>query len=382
MGIKEWFGFGDAHEATPDAEPETRAEEDPTPPVIPSRLIPPSAVTAGDALTLPAVFRAVHLRATALRQLSIDVYNGQGNAQNLPLWLRKPSADVTWRQFVEQTVVSLSLSGNAYWRVRRYEDSGKVESLEALNPNDVLIETSSSGRVTGYQHRGFNLGRDDIKHLSALRVPGSPYGLGPIQAAQSELRGALDNREYASNWVKDAAVPSGVLSSDVALTDAAALNAKRAWNESHGGKAGVAVLGGGLRYQQTFLAPADAQWLEARGYSAVEIARLFGVPLSLMMASQGGSSLTYANHQDLVREWIRFGLAAELTEIEDALTDLLPRTQTCRFNLEAFLRTDAKERYEAHATALAAGFMTVSEVREIEGLPPLDEAPTPREATE
>lgn len=385
MGIKEWLGFSDAHEATPDAEPEVRAEEDPTPPVIPSRLISPSAVTAGDALGLSAVYRAVSLKATAMRQLSIDVFNGQGNAQGLPLWLRKPGVNLSWRAFVEQTTVSLNLTGNAYWRVRRFDDSGKVESLEVLNPHDVLIDTSETGRVTGYQHRGFKLGVDDIKHLSALRVPGSPYGLGPIQAAQAELRGALDTNEYSSNWLADNDVPSGVLSSDVALTDKAAKDAKDAWKNSHGGTYDVAVLGSGLKYSPVFLDPESAQWLESRQYSAVEIARMFGVPLSLMMAALSGSSLTYTNLQDELRAWVRFGLP-EIGEIEDALTDLLPRTQTARFNTEGFLRLDTAARYAAHAQGIAAGWLRPSEVRDIEGLPEIEgidalPASTPNEET-
>lgn len=366
MGIWNWLNGNVAHEAANSVTPEVRAEDD-TPPVIPSRTPSPSAVTAGDALGLSAVYRAVTLKATAMRQLSIDVYNGQGNTQNLPLWLRKPGVNLSWRQFTEQTVVSLNLTGNAYWRVRR-EDSGKVESLEVLNPHDVVIDTSESGRVTGYQHRGYKLGVDDVKHLSALRVPGTPYGLGPIQAAQAEIRGAIDNRDYATNWLSDNDIPSGVLSSDHPLTDETAKKAKESWRNSHGGTYDVAVLGAGLRYSPVFLDPASAQWLESRNYSAVEIARLFGIPVSLMLASMDGSSLTYRNLTDEMRQWLRLGLP-EIGEIEDAITDLLPRTQTARFNTEAWLRLDPDARYAAHASAISAGWMLPSEVREIEGLP-------------
>lgn len=381
MGILNLFRSVEAaHEVADTVVPESRAEEDnPASPVIPSRAVSDRTVSVSDALGLSAVYRAVALKADAMRQLSVDVFNGRGNTQGLPLWLRKPGVTLTWRQFVEQTVISLNTAGNAFWRVRRFEDSGNVETLEVLNPHDVLIDTSETGRVTGYQHRGYKLGIDDIKHLSFLRVPGTPYGLGPIQAAQGELRGALDNRDYSANWLQNSDIPSGVLSTDHVLTDANAKAAKDNWTATHGGQYGVAVLGGGLKYEPIFLDPETAQWLESRNYSAVEIARMFGIPLSLLHAGLDGTSLTYSNSLDEKRALVQYGLAREITEIEDAITDLLPRTQTARLNQEAFLRLSTKERYEAHAAAIAAGWMTPNEVREIEGLEPLAE--TPEEGT-
>lgn len=383
MGI--WSLFRSVEEAqnaafTEEVTPEIRAEgDDVIPPVIPSRAVSDTSVSTKDALGLSTVYRAVALKADAMRQLSVDVYNGSGNTQGLPLWLRKPGVNLSWRAFIEQTVVSLNLAGEAFWRTRRFGDSDKIETIEVLNPWDVQIRTSDAGRVIGYTHRGFDLGLDDVKHLSFLRVPGSAHGLGPIQAAQGELRGAIDNRDYSANWLRDNDIPSGVLSTDHVLTDQNAKAAKDNWTNTHGGQYGVAVLGGGLKYSPIFLDPATAQWIESRNASAVDVARMFGIPLSLLHAALDGTSLTYSNSLDEKRALVQYGLAREITEIEDALSDLLPRTQTARLNTEAFLRLSTDQRYAAHAAALAAGFMTPNEVREIEGLEPLPEAQTPEE---
>ena len=87
------------------------------------------------------------------------------------------------------------------------------------------------------------------------------------------------------------------------------------------------------------------------------------------------NSQTYSNVE---QEWLgftRFTLLSYLRKIEEALTEFTPRGQTVRFNIETLLRTDTRSRYEAHKIAIESGFLTVNEVREIEGLPPL-EAPT------
>ena len=70
-------------------------------------------------------------------------------------------------------------------------------------------------------------------------------------------------------------------------------------------------------------------------------------------------------------EWL-----PDLRPIEDALTFLLPRGQQARFNYEGFLRSSTEQRYSSYATAITSGFLTIDEVREIEGREPLP-APTP-----
>jgi phage portal protein BeeE len=57
-----------------------------------------------------------------------------------------------------------------------------------------------------------------------------------------------------------------------------------------------------------------------------------------------------------------------LIEIEQGLTSLLPRGQEAHFNIEALLRSDTLTRYNAHKLGIEAGFLTIEEVRAIEGL--------------
>ncbi|WP_344202073.1 phage portal protein [Pseudolysinimonas kribbensis] len=340
----------------------------------PSRAAASATVTSGQALGLSTVYRAVSIRTTAARQLSIDVHRG-GTIIDSPAIIRRPDVDSSLPVFIERTVVSLNLTGNAFWRIRR-NSIGQVVTLEALNPHDVQIDVTASGRVTGYGYQGQALGVEDVKHLARLRVPGTPYGLGPIQAAQAELRGAIDLRDYAANWIASGDVPSGILRSDQQLTPEQATDVRTRWETTRGGKRGVAVLGSGMSYTPIFLSPADAQFIESQNFTTTQIARLFGVPASLMLASTEGAPTTY---QNVAQDWlgfVRFGLMEDLSEIEDALTDLLPRGQFARFNLEVLLRSDTTTRYATYKVALEAGFMTVAEVRAIENLPPLAGAPT------
>jgi HK97 family phage portal protein len=364
MGFLDWLGFA----------PLNVRSDAPLPSDPPAILPPPRntqrrGATVDEAFGLSAVYRAIELRATALKQLSIDVER-RGQMIDAPLFIRRPDVGTPLQVFVEQNSVSLDTHGNAYWRIRRGGDD-QVQSLEVLNPYDVTIDTTPEGRVTGYKHRGATLTPDQVHHLARLRVPGTPYGLGPIQADRYALRGAIDTAKQASTYFESGDYVSGVLKSDQHLTAADAQAARDKWEETRGGRSGVAVLGNGLTYSQTYINARDAQWIESRQFDVTAVARMFGIPPSLLATAVSGTSLSYSN---VINEWmsfIRWGLMGVVTEIETAFSELLPRGQRARFNTEALLRPDTRSRYEAHEIALRSGWLLPSEVRDIEGYDPV-----------
>lgn len=321
------------------------------------------------------VYRAISIHAVAVKQMSIKAYRGDEEV-SAPPWLRRPDVNLSRAAFLEQTVVGLASTGNAYWKISR-DNQGRINNLENMNPLDMRPTTNLAGKVTGYTYNSDKTyTTDDIKHLTLLKVPGKVEGLGPIQAAQVELRGAIDTRDYAGNWFHDSGVPNGVLKSDQVLSPDQAKAAKDSWNTTAGARNGVAVLGNGLTYTPVYLNPEDAQFIQNQQFNVTQIARLFGVPSSLMLATVEGNSQTYQNVEQDWLGYVRFSLMQYLVEIEDALTSLLPGTREAKFNVEALLRSDTTTRYNSYKTAIEGGWMTVDEVRKIENLgdlPPTEE---------
>lgn len=339
-----------------------------------SSIVPPprsasSGVTTSDALSLASVYRSVSIIATAMKQLGIHAFRDDIRVTPTPLWLRQPDPKITREVWVEQTINSLALSGNAYWLISR-NPRGETISLEVLNPFDMMINTDDYGNAVGYTYRGItNYALTQVQHLALMRVPGNVYGLGPIQAAQKELLNARDTRDYASAWFTDSGVPSGVLKSDQMLSPDAATAAKEAWNATAGAKNGVAVLGNGLNYQAMYLNPRDAQFIEAQSWNVQQIGRLFGIPANMLMASVDGNSMTYTNMEQEQMAFVRYTLSQYIVEMESALSFLASRSTEIKVNVDSLLRSDTLTRYQAHQIALAAGWMTIDEVRQIEDLP-------------
>jgi HK97 family phage portal protein len=345
---------------------------------MPAELLPPTRnvteqVGVKEALTLSAVYRAISIISVSASQLNIHAYTNGVEVTRLPAWFKQPDYKISRSAFFEQTVISMATKGNAYWL--KHSSSGKLMNLSVLNPLDVIVNQDAAGNVLYYGYRDKIYQPEEIQHLSLFRVPGTHVGLSPIQAAQRELRGAIDTRDYAGNWFKESGIPNGVLKSDQVLSPDQAVAAKNAWNATAGAKNGVAVLGNGLSYSPIILSPADAQWLEVQNFNSTAIARLFGVPGSLMFAGTEGTSLTYQNQESEYISFVRFSLMSYLREIEEAFTALLPRGTEARFNVDALLRSDTVTRYTAHKIGIEAGFLTVAEVREIEKLAPLGSTP-------
>lgn len=346
----------------------------------PSYIAPPprdraaGGVTPRSALSISTVYRAVQILATSAAQLGIDVErNGvKLSTAATPSLIQRPALGMDRAEFIEQTVTSMALNGNAYWRLHSAAGMGVVH-VEILTPAEVLpVQDPATGRIT-YHWRGEVIAAEGMKHLKLMSMAGSPAGLGPIQAAQSEIRGALDLRDYAANWFTDSMTPDAILKSDQALTKSDADSAYEMWEESAAKGRRIRVMGKGLSFEPIMLNPADAQWLENQQFTTTQIARLFGTPASLMLAAVEGSAMTYSNVEQDWIAFVRFTLMGYLRKIEIALGELVPRGQAVRFNIEALLRTDTKTRYEGHSIALGR-WMTVPEVRAIENLPPLTAA--------
>lgn len=345
-----------------------------------SGIIPPprsatSGVTTNDALSLAAVYRSVSIISTAMKQLGIHTYRDDVKTTSTPLWVRQPDAKQTRETWMESTINSLALAGNAYWLVDR-NPRGEVVNLTTLNPFNVIIQTDDYGNPSSYFYNGTTTyALDRVQHLALMRVPGNVYGLGPIQAAQKELLNAKDTRDYASAWFTDSGVPSGVLRSDQMLSPDQAAAAKEAWNLTAGAKNGVAVLGNGISYTPMYLNPKDAQFIEAQAWNVQQIARLFGVPAQMLLASVDGNSMTYTNMEQEQMAFVRYTLSQYIVEIESAMSFLAPRGTQVKVNVDSLLRSDTLTRYQAHQIALAAGWLTIDEVRAIEDLPPATGVP-------
>ena len=344
---------------------------------MPDGIKPPARASVCDPLSLSTVFRGVQVLQTAITGLPIHEMRGGVKLDTVSSLVLQPDVNRSRRDFLADMVASMVIDGNAFVRLVRF--GGDIVSCEVLPPALVVVSDDGSDPAAPklrYSYLGKDYTANDIVHCKFLNVPGRLRGLGPLSAAREEVEGAQMARDYKAKFYTDSSNIKGYLQTEEKVTPEIAKNAKEAWKAT-GTAADVKVLGSKLKYVPLDMKPADLQFLETQKFDTTQIARLLGIPASIMLAAVDGSNLTYSNIEQSWIEFADYTLAAYTGEIEELFNRLLPRGRTAAFDWDSSRRADMYDRYAAYASALGAGWMDVNEIRAREALPPKIAAPQP-----
>lgn len=355
------------------------------PPVLAPPTFSAEAIDARSALGLADVYACVRALSDAAVLCPLtcwrDTENGRvplsgGRGPNL---LRRPAPGVTQSALVAALVQNLATFGEAFLGKVRAE--GEIVQLESLPAERMVVKLDRGEPVYTYfsplDGPFDDLTTSDVVHIRGMLSPDGLRGASPIGLCREALGLNASLTTAASSLWKNGAIPAGILKLGSGTSETLQSLAN-AWRARHGGPAGVgniAVVTGDVEFKSVSMPLADAQFIETRRLSTAEIARIMRVPVSVIGGSAGDSS-TYRNAIAEAQQLVKFGLAPMLRLIEEAIgadTDLLPgETTGCSFDVDVvLLRADPATRYASYAMGLGAGFLTVDEVREREGLGPM-----------
>jgi hypothetical protein len=209
---------------------------------------------------------------------------------------------------------------------------------------------------------------------SPIDVEGRSLGVFELSPRVYSLASQIDT--YSAGTFRSG-IPAGYLKVQTpGLTQEAATQLRSRWLASHGGdRRSIAVLNATTDFQPLNLSPVDAALDQVKRLNLADVAFSFGLDPTTLGVGLGNSA-TYNNVRDSWANHRDFGLAPWTAALEDVLSALLPGNTTARVNLDGFANPTAQERFTAYQTAIAAGILTVDEVRALEHLPPLA-APAP-----
>lgn len=358
-------------------------------------------VSVREALGVPAVFRAVSLIAGVTGSLSMDAYRSgvKLDPEDRPRIMVRPDPFRKPRAFFKGTGWNMATLGEGWWWVAKRGANDEALSLLNINPVEVFVEENSDDpRFPWITWRDLTTKRplpanmrgasnDDFRHLPFMQLPGELRGVGPLQLCGAAASVAVESQDFAANFYGDGGYPStiikaaGTLGPDIVpgteKTEADLL--RDAWIARPNNV--PKVIDQGIE-SVTEHEPdvARVQMLQARDYSNGEVARMFGMPGSLLDYSTPGSSLTYQNIEGEFTKWVRGGLWPYfLEEIEQEMSDLLTRSTVARFNIDALERADLKTRYEVYSLGITSGVLTAELAQQKEGILPgdVENAPVP-----
>lgn len=330
----------------------------------------PAVISEGAMLQLPWAWRCIVLLSGLVRQMPVLNRRTREPAQGL--W-RRPTVELgyTTADLLDQTTATLLIHGVAYWRILEWDSRGRPMLIMPLHPDQVFVfnQADTLGRL--YRLAGID-GEFTDQEMIQLRGPalvGSIVPISPLRAAARTIAVATHEQETAKIVLEDGGIPRGYLSSPTPLSPEYAQAQAERWYQFQGGRrSATAVLDGGTKWETVSLSAAELELVASRRLSAIEQCAIFGVPPHLVGAPAEGHSLTYSNVTQDIAALYRTTLGRWTSAIEQAVR---PYGLDIRLDETDLVRPSQSERWSSYSTALADGWLTVDEVRDREGLPPL-----------
>ncbi|MFB6726789.1 phage portal protein [Kribbella sp. NPDC056345] len=334
------------------------------------------------AIQVPAVKRARDLIAATIGQLPAEVLDSKKAVTRNPL-LDQPERYRARVITMTLTVEDLLFYAKAWWQVIERDGAGWPTFVKRLNPLDVDDGTGwpllPELRDYVYEPGKVYVNGKHVPDADLIRFdsPNEAFLYAGARAIRTSLRLDASAANYAegappADYFEPREGADPISDDDVqALLDA--------WKAARL-KRSTAYVPAALKYTVSGFDPQKLQLQEARQHAVVEIARASGIEPEALGVST--TSRTYFNAYDKRKEFTDFVLSPYVVAIEERLSmaDVTRRGHVVKINLDAFLRSSAKERYEAYEIGLRVGAIDPDgEVRELEGKPPLPKAkPAPR----
>jgi len=350
-----------------------------------------SAVNPTTAQGVSAVYACVQAIAETTASLPLILFKRNGDdrerASDHPLYRvlhDQANPEQTALEFREYMQACVLLRGNAFARIVRGWD-GQVRELWPLNPDNVQVQRTASGLVYDYTKDGVltRLLAHEVLHLRHRLGDDGVLGVSPIAAARGVVELALSEQEHGRNTFTNGAKLLGVLKFPGKLKPEQRTAIAASWATQYAGGANAgrtAVLDEGVDFQALSMSLEDAQWIEARKFSVIEVCRLFRVPPVIVQSMEEAN---YSNSVELARQFITLSLRRHLVAWEQAiakqlLTEAGRRSYFAEHQVEGLLRGDSANRAAFYSSGISSGWMLPSEARRLENLPTIegiDDAP-------
>jgi phage portal protein BeeE len=249
-------------------------------------------------------------------------------------WLRQPDPGVTFGFLMAWTLDDLLFSGRAFWAITNRDASGFPSAFTRL-PAASITTTDQAGPVFfGPSNEIYFAGQqlptaDVVQFLSPIQ--------GIIYSSAQTIATALKVEESRYNMARTS-LPSGILKQTggepLSATELADIGA--AFNQARLSSQ-TAVLNEFLSYEPSNATPDKMLMIESAQYSALDLARLCGVPPYLVGVATG--SYAYTSSEQSRADLYIFGVKPYADCIASTLSmnNVLPRGTYVKFDTDDYL---------------------------------------------
>lgn len=323
-------------------------------------------ISRAEAMQVPAVARARNIICGTIGSLPLERYNVMTGEHMVSTPLEyQPDPDSPRSVSFAWLADSIWFYGVGYVQVlSTYADSGRPNRWRWLDPLRVSpILNQNQTLALGYNLDGQPMPTDGVGSIIAF--PGIDEGI--LARAGRTIRTALELEQAAYRAAQEPVPQTVLTSTGLDLPKDKITEVLTKWKTARQTRS-TAYLFSGLKMETIGFDPKSQQLVEARQFTASEIARATGIPAWYLNAET--ASMTYSNTEQERRTLVDFSLRNIIAPIEDRYTMLASRAVECRFDLDDFLRGNATERVDITLKLLDAGLITIDEARAREDLTP------------
>lgn len=345
------------------------------------------AISAQNALRIPAFNAAVRVIAETPATLPLHLYKRQGDVKakdtGNPLYRLLHDEPNDWSSSYDlrsQMGVDVMLHGNAFAYVNRV--GGQVREIIRLPPSSVTAKASTTVGPPSYEVSEADGGKrqvrfTDMVHIRALSSDGV-NGIAPVHTGREALALALALEQSHASLHANGAQPGGILAVKGKLDPTSKDRLKSQWQAFQGGVSNTfktAVLDVDADWKPLAMTGVDSQHLETRRFQIEEISRLTRVPPHLL--SELGRA-TWGNAAEMGQSFLDYCLLPWIRQWEGALTRALltpneRKDHYIEFDTSGLVRANLQARSESYWRAVGGPYLTANEVRAIENKPPIDD---------
>ena len=336
-------------------------------------------VDQNTAFTSTTIMAAVTLLADSVALMPLDLYRQIGNRFEIlpkPLVLQKPNAEQSMFDFVHQFIATLAIHGTCFVYAPR--EGGQLVEMRNIHPDRVSIQIDMDANSLTYGERTYKIAgsnevftSETLKQVDWLRFPNQVRGISPIDSLRQAIGTNIAIDRFLAQFYGDGATPSSVLETDNNLSPESAEILRQTWVDTLYKNRKPAVLTGGLKWRSVTVSASDMDTINYREAIVRDISRAYRIPLHMINGS-GGDNQTYQNIESAGINFLRHTLLPWCRRLEELITELLPRPQRVRFDVNEFARADQLTRVRAQQTMIMSGTLTPNEARQIEGREPYD----------
>ena len=327
-------------------------------------------VDQNTALGIPAIYRGITLISDAIGALPLCAYRNKREVLPTPQILLRPVPTETRMETISAMAAALIIHGNYVAVLGEPGANGLPDSIYPVSPDRVQVSTDKGRIIYKIDERTYD--QSEIMHIKNFTLPGDLVGKGILAVAKQALGKEIAINEYAARYFDGGVNPTAVIKSanpDLSQEEADAL--KSAWMAMYSSRnRSPVVMNSSTDFEVLSSNAAESQLVEAQTAGLTEAANILGLPPYFL--GSPNSSRTYSNVVEENLQLIKWSIQPIAERIEAAFSDLLVRGQTAGFKYDSLLKTDTASRYNAYATALSNGFLSVDEVRNYENLDPMD----------